>query len=149
LRLRPLLLAAVAAVSAAGCASAPKANFQAIYPGMHSKQVVEAMHSGPSRAQEFSDGSSAWYYGEDQCVLIRDEKVVSKQQTEESTSVDAVVVSVKNSTKASCAPAGMAEARSEQEIVTPVGTFKGSIDPNAIKEKVKGARDELVGDSPK
>lgn len=111
MRLPPLLLA-VAAL-ATGCASSPKPNFQAIYPGMHTRQVVEAMRSGPSRAQEFGDGSSAWYYGEDQCVLIRDEKVVSKQQTQEST--------------------------------TPVGTFQGSIDTDAIKEKVKKTGDDVLG----
>ncbi len=146
MRLRLLVLAAATA-AASGCASSPKPNFQSIYPGMHSRQVVEAMHGGPSRAQEFGDGSSAWYYGDDQCVLIRDEKVVSKEQTQEHTSVDAVVVSVKNSTKATCAPAGMAKAKSEQEIVTPVGTFKGSINPGAITDKVKGTRDELLGKS--
>jgi hypothetical protein len=148
LRLRPLLLAAAAA-AITGCASSPKPNFAAIYPGMHSQQVVEAMLSGPSRSQEFSDGSSAWYYGEDQCVLIRDEKVVSKQQTQENTSVDTVVVSLKSSTKATCAPPGMAETKSEQEIDTPIGTFKGTIDPTAIKNKVIKTKDELVGDSPK
>jgi hypothetical protein len=146
LRLRPLLLVAAAVT---GCASSPKPNFNAIYPGMHSQQVVEAMLSGPSRSQEFSDGSAAWYYGEDQCVLIRDEKVISKQQTQENTSVDAFVVSLKNSTKATCAPEGMAEAKHEQEIDTPVGTFKGTIDPKAIKNKMIKAKDELVGDSPK
>jgi type IV pilus biogenesis protein CpaD/CtpE len=148
LRLRPLLLAAAAA-AVTGCASSPKPNFNAIYPGMHSQQVVEAMQGGPSRSQEFSDGSSAWYYGEDQCVLIRDQKVVSKQQTQENTSVDAVVVSLKNSTKATCAPPGMAQAKNEQEIETPIGTFKGSIDPKAIKNKVIGTKKELAGDSSK
>jgi hypothetical protein len=146
LRLR-LLVLATATAAASGCASSPKPDFRSIYPGMHSRQVVEAMRGGPSRAQEFGDGSSAWYYGEDQCVLIRDEKVVSKQETQESTAVDAVVVSVKSSTKATCAPVGMAEARSEQEISTPVGTFKGSIDPGAIKEKVKETRDDILGKS--
>ena len=148
MRLRPLLLAAAAA-AITGCASSPKPNFAAIYPGMHSQQVVQAMQGGPTRSQEFSDGSAAWYYGEDQCVLIRDEKVVSKQETQENTSVDAVVVSLKNSTKATCAPAGMAEAKSEQEIDTPIGTFKGTIDPSAIKNKVVKTKNELVGDSPK
>ena len=145
MRLHPLILAAT--VLATGCASSPKPNFQAIYPGMHTRQVVEAMHSGPSRAQEFGDGSSAWYYGEDRCLLIRDEKVVSKQQTQESTSVEAVVVSIKNSTKALCAPAGTAEATSEQEISTPLGNFKGSIDTEAIKKKAQQARDEVLGKS--
>ena len=149
MRLRPLLLAAAAVASITGCASSPKPNFASIYPGMHSQQVVQAMQGGPSRSQEFPDGSAAWYYGEDQCVLIREEKVVSKQQTQENTAVDAFVVSVKNSTKATCAPEGMAKARSEQEIDTPVGTFKGSINPGAIKDKVMGAKKELAGDSTK
>ena len=148
MRLRPLLLAAAAA-AITGCASSPKPNFAAVYPGMHSQQVVEAMLGGPSRSQEFGDGSAAWYYGEDQCVLIREDKVISKQQTQENTSVDAVVVSLKNSTKAVCAPAGMAEAKSEQEIETPLGTFKGTIDPKAIKNKMMDAKNQLVGDSPK
>jgi outer membrane protein assembly factor BamE (lipoprotein component of BamABCDE complex) len=148
LHLRPLLLAAAAA-AITGCASSPKPNFSAVYPGMHSQQVVAAMQGGPTRSQEFSDGSAAWYYGEDQCVLIRDEKVISKQETQENTSVDAVVVSLKNSTKATCAPAGMAEAKSEQEIDTPVGTFKGSINPGAIKDKMIKTKNELVGDSVK
>ncbi len=148
MRLRPLLLAA-AAIAVTGCASSPKPNFAAIYPGMHSRDVVQAMQGGPSRAQEFSDGSSAWYYGEDQCVLIRDEKVVTKQQTQEDTAVDAVVVSLKNSTKALCAPAGTAQAKSEQEINTPIGTFKGTLNPGAIKNKVIDTKNELVGDSPK
>ncbi len=148
MRLRPLLLAAAAA-AVTGCASSPKPDFTAIYPGMHSQQVVQAMQGGPSRSQEFPDGSAAWYYGEDQCVLIREDKVISKQQTQENTSVDAIVVSLKNSTKAVCAPAGMAEAKSEQEIDTPVGTFKGSINPGAIKDKVVKTKNELVGDSPK
>jgi hypothetical protein len=43
----------------------------------------------------------------------------------------------------------MAEAKNEQEIDTPVGTFKGSIDPKAIKNKVIKTKDELVGDSPR
>lgn len=148
MHLRPLLLAAAAA-AVTGCASSPKPNFDAIYPGMHSQQVVEAMQGGPSRAREFGEGSTAWYYGEDQCVLMREDKVVSKERTQENTSVDAVVVSLKNSTKAMCAPPGMGEARSEQEIDTPIGTFKGTIDPAAIKNKVIETKKELVGDSPK
>ncbi len=146
--LRPLLCAAAVA-AVAGCASSPKPNFDAIYPGMHSRQVVEAMQGGPSRAQEFGDGSSAWYYGEDQCVLIREDKVVSKERTQENTTVDAVVVSLKNSRKASCAPPGLAKERNEQEIDTPIGTFKGSINPGAIKKKVVDTKNKLAGDDPK
>ncbi|HYO54292.1 hypothetical protein [Archangium sp.] len=147
MRLRPLLLAAAAAVT--GCASIPKPHFDAIYPGMPSREVVDAMRGGPNRAQEFSDGSTAWYYGEDQCVLIRDDKVVAKERTEVDTSVDTGVVSLKNSRKALCAPQGMAEARNEQQIETPFGSFKGTIDPEAIKNTVIKTKDELLGGSSK
>lgn len=136
----PLLLA-----TTFGCASMQK-RFDAVYPGMSSQGVVETMHGGPTRAQEFGDGSTAWYYGEDRCVLIREDKVVAKERTQDSTTVDAVVVSLKDSRKALCAPQGSAEARHEQRIETPVGSFKGTIDPKAIKEKVIETRDTLLGE---
>ena len=140
----PLLFAA----ASTGCASL-HSRFNSVYPGMSSASVVETMKSGPSRAKEFSDGSTAWYYGEDLCMLMREDKVVAKERTLEKTKVDAVVVALQDSEKAMCAPPGMAETRREQSIRTPVGTFKGTIDPEAIKNKVIETKNELVGDSPK
>ncbi|MCP3103469.1 outer membrane protein assembly factor BamE [Myxococcus sp. K15C18031901] len=141
--MRTLLLTAALAVAATGCASS--GGFHKLYPGMTSQQVVEAMGSGPSRAQEFPDKSTAWYYGDDRCVLMRDDKLVTKATTEERTSVDTPIVSVRSTSKALCAPEGYdAEARSEQEIDTPFGTFKGNIDPSGAVKKVKNA---VAGDS--
>ncbi len=146
MRLRLLLLAA-AAVSASGCASTPKPNFQAIYPGMHSKQVVEAMHSGPTRSQEFSDGSSAWYYGEDQCVLMREDKVVSKKRTEEKETMSVVgVASMRETQKAFCAPPGVAAPQTAQELDTPFGTVRN---PGSIVDGVKNKARDVVGSDSK
>lgn len=142
------LAVALSFVALSGCATT-KSRFNQVYPGMSSQEVAQTMEKGPSRAQEFKDGSTAWYYGEDLCVLIRQDKVVAKEQTQARTRVDAVVVSLEDSRKALCAPEGQGEARTEQTIVTPVGTFKGNLDPAAIKAKVLETKDQLVGDSPK
>ncbi|ATB32985.1 hypothetical protein [Melittangium boletus] len=139
----PLLLSA-----SFGCATT-QSRFNSVYPGMPSRGVVETMEGGPSRAQEFGDGSTAWYYGDDFCLLLRDDKVVAKDSTQEKVSVNAGVVALKEVQKAQCAPPGTAEVQTEQMIRTPVGSFKGSIDPEAIKNKARETRDALVGDSVK
>lgn len=142
MRIRHLLLAAsVAAVT--GCASGPRPNFNAIYPGMTSQQVVQSMQSGPSKTQEYADGSHAWYYGEDQCVLMREDKVVSKQRTEEKETMSVVgVASVRETQKAFCAPAGVQAPKSAQELDTPFGTVRN---PGAIVDGVKNKAREVVG----
>lgn len=132
----PFLTAALA-FAAAGCATS--GGFDKLYPGMSSQQVVEAMGNGPSRAQEFPDKSTAWYYGEDRCVLMREDKLVSKATSEDTASVDTPIVSVRDTSRALCAPEGYAsQEKREQEIETPFGTYKGNIDPSAAVKKVKG-----------
>ncbi|MBZ4421739.1 outer membrane protein assembly factor BamE [Myxococcus sp. RHSTA-1-4] len=131
-----LLTAAALAFAAAGCATS--GGFDKLYPGMSSQQVVEAMGSGPSRAQEFPDKSTAWYYGEDRCVLMREDKLVAKATSEDNTSIDTPVVSVRDTSKALCAPEGyVSSEKRQQEIDTPFGTYKGNIDPSAAVKKVK------------
>lgn len=142
------LLSALSLVAATGCASM-NSRFNSVYPGMSSQAVAETMETGPTRAQEYGDGSSAWYYGEDLCVLMREDKVVAKDRTQEKTRVNAGIVALSDSRKAVCAPEGQAQARDEQVIHTPVGSFKGTIDPKAIKAKVIETKNELVGDSPR
>ncbi|MFP2923808.1 hypothetical protein ACLESO_01070 [Pyxidicoccus sp. 3LG] len=135
--MRLSFLAAALAFIAAGCATS--GGFDKLYPGMSSQAVVEAMGSGPSRAQEFPDTSTAWYYGEDRCVLMRDDKVVSKATSEDTTSVDTPIVSVRDTSKALCAPEGYASGeKREQAIDTPFGTIKGDLNPAAAVKKVKG-----------
>ncbi|WP_426730723.1 hypothetical protein [Myxococcus faecalis] len=122
--MRTVLL--VAALAASGCAG--PGGFQKLYPGMTSREVVEAMGQGPTRAHEFPDRSSAWYYGDDQCVLMREDKLVAKSTTRERTAVDTPIVSIRDTAKAVCAPEGYAiETRGEQRIDTPFGSFKGSL----------------------
>lgn len=144
------LTAAALAFATTGCATS--GGFDKLYPGMSSQQVVEAMGSGPSRAQEFPDKSSAWYYGEDRCVLMREDKLVSKATSEDTTSIDVGVVAVRDTTKALCAPEGYAsKEKREQEIDTPFGTYRGNIDPSAAMKKVKGVvsgKDEKPSEQP-
>ena len=131
------LTAAALAFATAGCATS--GGFDKLYPGMSSQQVVEAMGQGPSRAQEFPDKSTAWYYGDDRCVLMREDKLVSKATSEDNTAIDVGVVAVRDTTKALCAPEGHAsKEKREQEIDTPFGTYRGNIDPSAAVKKVKG-----------
>ncbi|QSQ25250.1 hypothetical protein JY651_10100 [Pyxidicoccus parkwayensis] len=135
--MRLLFLSAALAFATAGCATS--GGFDKLYPGMSSREVVDAMGHGPTRAQEFPDQSTAWYYGEDRCVLMREDKVVSKATSEDNTSVDTPIVSVRDTSRALCAPEGYAgKEKREQEIDTPFGTYRGNIDPSAAVKKVKG-----------
>ncbi|XXF80802.1 hypothetical protein P2318_13895 [Myxococcaceae bacterium GXIMD 01537] len=134
-----LCLAATAAAAAVGCATtppAPRPNFNAIYPGMTSQQVVQSMLGGPSHTQEYPDGSTAWYYGENRCVLVREDKVVSKDRTEEDTSLAIPGVGgLRTTNKAFCAPAGVAAPKSTKDIDTPFGTIRNA---DGIVNEVKG-----------
>ena len=139
------IVSAALALAAAGCATS---GFDKLYPGMSSHQVVDAMGSGPTRAQEFPDSSTAWYYGEDRCVLMRDDKLVAKATTEDSTTINTPVVSVRDSAKALCAPEGYASSEKREQVIdTPFGTLKGNIDPKAAMEKVKGVVTGKSGDT--
>jgi hypothetical protein len=147
--LRRLFLSASVLATAAGCASGPRPNFNAVYPGMPTQQVVQAMQGGPTRAQAFPDGSSAWYYGEDQCVLVRDEKVITKDTTQDREAASFVgVASVHEKQKAFCAPEGVDRPKSQADIATPFGTVHnagGIVD--GVKNTVKDVKDVVSGDS--
>lgn len=135
--MRLSVLTAALAFAAAGCATS--GGFDKLYPGMSSREVVEAMGDGPTRAQEFPDQSTAWYYGEDRCVLMRDDKVVSKATSKDTTSVDTPIVTVRDTSLALCAPEGYASPeKREQAIDTPFGTYRGNLDPSKAVQKVKG-----------
>lgn len=102
-----------------GCASA----FSRITPGMTSFQVAEVMGNGPSRAQEFRDGSVAWFYGADQCVLIRNDVVVGKEVTEHQRGLSTPWVSLSQERPAQCAPAGERMDVTRTNVYTPIGVF--------------------------
>jgi len=137
-----LLAAAVAALT--GCASSPRERFEAIYPGMTQEQVVKSMRSGPSKTREYADGSNAWYYGEDMCVLIREDRVVSKQHSEKRETLSVMGVASLNETQqAFCAPPGEPAPEAVQKLETPFGSVRN---PGAIVDGVKDAAQHVLGD---
>ncbi|CAM3065233.1 hypothetical protein G4177_12255 [Corallococcus sp. ZKHCc1 1396] len=136
--MRPSLMTAVLALTASGCATT--SGFEQLYPGMTPAQVANAMGKGPARAQEFQDGSSAWYFDEDHCVLMRDNVLVAKSTTQTRTAVRTPMGSLKDQDKAFCGPPGSeGDATREQTVHTPFGTFKGTVDPAAVTEQVKNS----------
>lgn len=140
---RHLLLAASVA-AATGCASSPHAKFESIYPGMTSEQVVESMRSGPTRTREYADGSNAWYYGEDLCVLLREDRVVSKQHSEKTETLSVMgVASLSETRQAFCAPPSEQTPQAVQKLETPFGSVRN---PGAIVDGVKDAAQSVLGD---
>lgn len=126
--MRSFFLTLTFAVAASGCSTT--GGFQKLYPGMTAREVVDAMGQGPTRAHEFPDKSTAWYYGEDRCVLMRDDKLVAKATSKDRIAVDTPVVSIRDTAKAWCAPEGYAdEGPSEHQVETPFGTIKRDINP--------------------
>ncbi|RKH34662.1 hypothetical protein D7Y13_33500 [Corallococcus praedator] len=135
--MRPSLMIAVLALAATGCATS---GFEQLYPGMTPAQVASTMGKGPAHAQEYQDGSSAWYFDEDHCVLMRDNVLVAKSTTQTRTAVHTPVGSLKDQDKAFCGPPGAeGNANREQTLQTPFGTFKGTVDPAAVTEQVKNS----------
>lgn len=105
----------------AGCAS----RFRQLYPGMSGAQVASTMESGPTRTEQFEGGYTAWYYGEDQCVLLQEDKVVSKQETQQGTAVNAPIISVRETLRAQCLPPGVERPeRREVDINLPGGSLR-------------------------
>lgn len=100
--------------------------FQAIYPGMTVPEVNHAMKNGPTRIEQLSGGYSSWYYGEDQCLLMKDEKVASKDQSQEKGGLSVFGIGgAKERRLAECVPPGQERAKKvERSVETPWGTVK-------------------------
>ena len=65
--------------------------YSAITPGMSSADATKEMSDWSSeKIVPFSDGYSATYYGNDSCILFKDDKVVAKDQGIEHRSVVAL-----------------------------------------------------------
>lgn len=133
--MRPTLLSALVALATTGCA-AP--GFEKLYPGMTAAQVADTMGRGPARAQEFADGSAAWYFDDDHCVLMRDHVLVAKSTTQTRTAVSTPVGTLEDSARAWCGPPGT-DGRHDTTLETPFGTFKGTVDPAAVTEQVRSS----------
>jgi hypothetical protein len=97
-------MAALAAVPlVAGCAG----GFRRLQPGMTTSQVVEAMRREPTRTEQFEQGYAAWYYGEDSCLLLKEDTVVSMQESEAAETVLTPVGMVDERVLAQCLPPGV------------------------------------------
>jgi hypothetical protein len=135
--MRSLLLTSALALATSGCAAR---GFEHLYPGMTAAQVADAMGRGPARAQEFGDGSAAWYFDEDHCVLMRDHLLVAKDTSRTRVAVKTPVATLKDQDKAWCGPPGTsADTPRQQTLQTPFGTFKGTVDPAAVTEQVRNS----------
>ncbi len=75
--MRRFVLLVLASTTVTACAP----GFRAIAPGMDSAQVSSAMGTGPSQVVPYNDGYATWYYGPDQCLLVRNNVVVAKDVT--------------------------------------------------------------------
>lgn len=105
-------------------ASACAPGFRAIYPGMTTAEVTKAMGDlGPSTVTPFNDGYAAWYYGEDRCVLLRNDVVVSKATSYRQAGVSLPGVgSLSLKQPAECLPPGVQPRRtSEVNVGLPFG----------------------------
>ena len=108
--------------------------FSKVTPGMTGAQVVQTMQKGPAEVKAYKDNYAAWYYasfGQDRsfCLLMQNDKVVSKQKDADGTSVSVPGLGTYDErTLASCVPPGeLAEEKTERSIRlenTPLGNVK-------------------------
>jgi hypothetical protein len=108
----------MALVGAVGCAPA----FTRIYPGMTGDEVVKTMGRGPSRAESFNNSDyAAWYYGEDSCLLMKQNTVVAKEITQKGTAVNTPLGGYTELQRAQCVPPGTTTRGSDRQVDTPFG----------------------------
>jgi hypothetical protein len=125
--LLPLSLVSLVCLGAlCGCATS-SSRFEKISPGMTADQVKTTMSDGPSRFETASDtGYASWYWGEDYCVLFRNDRVVSKNTATDGMGGEVKGVGYQEKNKASClAPGQTARSGTERSINVPgVGTIR-------------------------
>ncbi|MCC6337474.1 MAG: hypothetical protein IT380_26185 [Myxococcales bacterium] len=107
------------ALLAAGCSHV----FTKIQPGMTSAEVralTEPEGVGPSEVVTYPPNAQAWYYGEDRCILLVDDRVVQKNVTREQTVASVPgLAHVKQTSKALCAPPGAEQPDDRTNIYVP------------------------------
>jgi hypothetical protein len=120
-----LRLLAMLTIMMVSCASTGS-KFGKLYPGMTSDQVVQTMEKGPSKVEQFPEGYASWYYGENHCLLMKEEKIITKSQTEEKEVIGIPELGgMKEKKKAECIPPYMKSAKKvEREVETPFGTIR-------------------------
>ena len=115
----PLLLLA--------CAEGPR--WDHIIPGMTGQDVMKEMKSGPSKIDPYQDNYSAWFYGADKCVLMQNEKVVSKETTESKGGIRLFGLGGSSESQlAGCVPPGQKKFEHgggiQRDTATPFGTIQ-------------------------
>ncbi|MBI1908548.1 MAG: hypothetical protein HYS22_00025 [Deltaproteobacteria bacterium] len=122
-RIKKILTVLLTAASLGACAGS---KFALVYPGMTSQEVVKAMESGPSKVEQHEGNYATWYYGKDQCLLLKDDKVSTKSQTEEKTALSIPGLGGLSEKKtAECLPPGkVATGKVERSVDTPWGGLK-------------------------
>jgi hypothetical protein len=110
---------AVVLALAAGCAHP----FTKIQPGMTSadvRSVTEPEGVGPSEVVTYPPNAQAWYYGEDRCILLVDDRVVQKNVTKtQNVAVVPGIAQVSQTSKALCAPPGAETPDNRTNIYVP------------------------------
>ncbi len=107
----------------ASCAGTGK-RFGKLYPGMTRAQVNETMEKGPSDVKQFDDTYTAWFYGEDRCILLKGDEVLTKSSAKEKEKFNLLgLAGMKEKKPAECLPPGAAsQAKKQRTIDTPFGT---------------------------
>ena len=99
----------ICVLSLAACASK---RFSQITPGMTGEQVTKIMKKGPTEVRAYKENYAGWYYsswGDDKsfCLLMQNDKVVSKEKDSEGTSVSVPGLGTyRERTLAECLPPG-------------------------------------------
>lgn len=110
---------AVVLLLASGCVHV----FERIQPGMTSAEVralTEPEGVGPSEVVTYPPNAQAWYYGEDRCILLVDDRVVQKNVTKtQSVAVVPGIAHVSQTSKALCAPPGVEAPDNRTNIFVP------------------------------
>lgn len=109
----------VMAFVASGCAHV----FDRIQPGMSGAEVrslTGAEGVGPSQVVSYPPNAQAWYYGEDRCILLVDDRVVQKNVSKtQNVAVVPGLAAVSQTTMALCAPPGAAPQDTRTNIFVP------------------------------
>jgi hypothetical protein len=147
------LAASLLTASLAACASAQK-KFESITPGMSQDDVRRTMGEGPSRFRQLPDAQySSWYWGDDYCVLFKQDHVVSKDSTESGRNVSVGPGKYEEKRKAAClAPGQVVTESTERTVEIPgVGSIhlpQGKLAPSPEPRPRTGERSGVAAPYP-
>jgi hypothetical protein len=101
--------------------------FPKIQPGMSTSEIRTLGDEGPSHVVPYESNAQAWFYGDDQCILVVNDHVLLKERTQTRVTASIPgVASMRQQTKAACYPPGM-ETGSNQETQILIPGVGGAI----------------------